>query len=435
MESIERGQAADFRRGSSFVAIFTRGVSLLMRAWVSLRSGFWFRPIAVAVLIGLTSPMVTLWERGRDSRIVELGFGNDPATARAILTTLVGSLITVLGVTLTVTIVTAQLVSSQFSPRSIRGVLAKPTPQLIVGVVVGAILYGLLTVRAVSRSAPFVPSLSVVITMALGIVSLLAIVYFVHYTSRIFQVENIAAEIYENTRHTIDRVAEEPHRAVGAGDKPIREPSTTVAIAAGCSGYVQQIELSELDRWARDHDVRLFVGIRTGDFVTPESVLARVDGTLRDRCDEVRSKFVIEAQRDLLQDPAFGLDQLSDIAVRALSPGVNDSSTAVTCIHYWGALLERLAGRWLPASKSVGTHDRVVFRCMTFEELLEGRAGEIAQFARPIPRVFAVFAAELQRIARAAESAGANERADTILAVARWRPDEGPRSSEAARTI
>jgi uncharacterized membrane protein len=391
------------------------GRSILSRSrdlWADLRTGFLFRPLVVAFAIAVTAPAVDMLDRWLD-----LGQDYEVETAKTLLTALIGSLITVLGVTFTLTVVTVQLVSSQFTPRALRGLVARPVPQLVAGIVIGTTFHGILTLLAFGDDR--VPTLSALVTIALAVLSLLAILYFVHYTSRGIQLENLVAEVAGDTLQTIDSMVPDPY----AGAESLAPPDLVGApIIVVDPGFVQRVDTHEMTRVAAEHGVRVTITIRPGAYCVGQSTVGRVEarpgGDTLALAKQLARSVIIDAQRDLANDPGCGLEQLADMAVRALSPGVNDSTTALTCINWWGAALTRVAQRSTPAWR-VSEHDRVYWMTPTFEDLFDARIGELIRFATPVPRVLVALVEMLGHMAACAAVAGADDRVQRVHAAIR----------------
>lgn len=396
----------------------------LRRQWLNIRSGLWFRPLLVILSIPLLAIVLLQIEQRWDVSI-PMPVGGDAVTS--ILTTLVGALITVVGVAFTLTIVAVQQVSSQFSPRAVRGVLARPTPKLIAGLMVGTSLHGIVTLFAVVDDE--LPTLAIVSTIALAVLSLVSVFLFLHDTSQILQLENIAEDTAVRTRASLEALHPE---TPGSDRRPVdaearRQPATSTPVLADSSGFVQRFNLDRLRELACESRTQIELATRTGAFVVegePIGWVARTRderGDLERTAEQVGRLVVIDSQRDLHQDPDFGLEQLADMAVRALSPGINDPSTAITCVRHVGAVLDAIAARPTPeayASRDDDTGSEVVLRAQTFEQLVEDRFAELLRFAAANPRVLVCVVGVLLDLA---DRAGANQptRAHGLRSLAR----------------
>ncbi|MEO6796118.1 MAG: DUF2254 domain-containing protein [Candidatus Dormibacter sp.] len=331
----------------------------LKAVWLNLTQGLWFIPaLVVVVYAGLAIGLVELDQRV-DFTGVGAVFKGDGSAARVVLSVVAGSLITVAGLTFSITVVVLQLAASQFSPRVLRTFFGDRLTQVTMGSYVGIFVYSILVLRSVGSFAQgldFVPRLSITVASALGIAAVLLLIVFIHHVSRMIQVSHITASIAAQTLERVNRLYPDPH-GVGVedadGDKLLRawrlarKPGRV--FPAG-PGFVQRIGLDALVGSLENRPEQLAMLVRPGDFVSPEQPLAEVwpaeaAGRLTQR---IREAVAIGDERDIGQDAAFGLRQLADIAIKALSPGINDPTTAVTSIAYIRAILVQLACRSFP---------------------------------------------------------------------------------------
>jgi uncharacterized membrane protein len=409
--------------------------------WQNVSRGFWFYPGLVALaLAGLAVALVEL-DRALTADGLAVLFDGDASAARSILSTVAGSLITVAGLAFSITVVASQLVSGQFTPRAIRSFLGDRVSQLLAGAFVGIFAYCLLVLRAVraeNESDGFVPSLAVTVGILLGLVGLVLLLAFIHRITQLIKVENIAARIAGETLRSVDMLYPEPYGEPQQDGTALlaqwEVDSEPVVIRPERPGYVQTIALDELEA-ALPGSARVDVVVRPGDWVTQESPLARVwgadgaDGALRERVGKL---FAVQSERDIAEDVGFGLRQLADIALRAISPGVNDPTTAVTCIGYLRAVLEQLAGRDFPTGvRRLSGSQTVVTRGPSFEKLVREAFAEIGRYASADPRVAASLLEALAEVARAARAAEAPERLRSLLETSE---DVAVRALEDART-
>jgi uncharacterized membrane protein len=242
------------------------------------------------------------------------------------------------------------------------------------------------------------------------------------------QASNIAARIGRETLRAVDRLYPERFGRP-AGEDPgatverWRSDEQPGVVSGTRAGFVQLISLERLTGCLEPRPLRVHVPVKPGDFVTPETRLVEVwprtsvDGG---SADMVRAQVTIGTERDIRQDADYGLRQLADIALKALSPGVNDPTTAVEALGHSIAALERLAGRSIPSSVRSGPDEqvRLVVADADFEAYVETALGEIAHYAAENPRVAIVALDGLSRVADAAEQVGAHERLPALAAMA-----------------
>lgn len=405
-----------------------------LRAYArKLADGFWLVPLATGGGLALLAAGLLALDRAGGADGVGIGFDGDASAARDLLATVAGSLITVVGLTFSLTIVTLQLVSGQFTPRALRGLLADRLTQLVAGTFVGIVAYALLVLASVRDSADgvdgFVPSLATSVAIILTLAALVLLVVFVHHIGRTIQVSSIAARVADQTLAAVVRLYPEPfgeelEEPPGPALAAWRAEAAPLVVRPRRPGYVQAVLIDDLvHALAAGRKSRVAVAVQPGDFVTAETPAVEVWAAGDPEAAEKATAraLVVDDERDVRQDPAFGVQQLADIALRAISPGVNDPTTAVTCIGYLRAVLERLACRRFPPElrRHEDTGVSVVAPRREFEEYLELAVAEVGRYATADARVAGTILEALAPVAAAARRAGAADRASAVLAVAR----------------
>jgi uncharacterized membrane protein len=404
----------------------------MSRRWRRLLYGFWFVP--GLVVVGLAVLALALIEL--DARLLPSGvpllFDGSGSGARSILGTVATAIATTAGVVFSITIVTLQLVSSQFTPRALRGFLEDRVSQLAAGTFVGTFVYCLLVLRVVrdqeATSGTYVPAVAVTGGVVLGVVSLAVLLVFVHHTSTSIQVASIAARTARDVAATVTRLFPEPFgegQAIDAGSvrEQWRAVGDRVDVHASRSGFVQFIEVAGIEGRVPP-GTRVELRVRPGDFVVAGRAVAVIfmppseRGAAEARAAVARA-IIIEDERDSAQDVDYGLQRLADIAVRALSPGVNDPGTAVTCIEYVAVVMDVLAGRADPAAvRRLDRDVELLAEPMPFSTYLETAFVAIGREAVRMPSVAETLLRAMTRCAHAAATAGARDRAQALLAAA-----------------
>jgi uncharacterized membrane protein len=393
--------------------------------WSDLRSGLWLFPgLIVASLIGLAFAVV---QADRMLGQTDVGFGGGASAARDVLAAIAGSCVTVAGVTFSLTGVVLQLSSSQYSRGILRGFLADRITQFTAGAFIGVFAYALVVLRSVRGAPdPFVPSLGVSVAIVLSIAALALFLVFIDHVTKLIQVSNLAARIGADTNAELQRLRASPAepddgdararawRATGAGlPVHVRRP-----------GYLRTIDVDTIARMLRPERARVLLLAKPGDLVSPDEPVAEVwkdDPETERRMEDDRVRAAVLAglrvanERDLRDDPGFGVRQLADVAIRALSPGINDPTTAVTCIAYVRAALVEQASL-PPASRVVETDDvQIVVARWSLGRDSEALA-EIAHHAVRDPRVAAAIEQAVAAVARAARRSGLADEAGRIEA-------------------
>lgn len=318
-------------------------------------------------------------------------FGASAEGARGILSTISGSMITVACVTFSLTIVALSIASNQYTPRILRNFMRDRTNQVVLGIFVSVFLYSLVVLRTIrGGEEAFVPSLSVLFAIVLAMVGIGFLIYFIHHIATSIQASSIIAAIaVETTQSVIVLFPEE----VGKGviDPGVHETGGLPAdgswavVPAPATGYIQSADPEALLAHAEEHGVVLRMERGIGEFVivgSPLASLAQSRQPTREQARAIHSIYAIGNYRTVGQDLGFGIRLLVDIALKALSPGVNDTTTATTCIDHLGAVLYCLAGRRIPSPlRHRGGELRLIARGPTFDGMVDAALHEIRQSA------------------------------------------------------
>jgi uncharacterized membrane protein len=384
--------------------------------WHKIAEGLWFVPTVLIVVLGGAAFALTSVDHAVAWDGVPVVFGADASGARTVLAAIAQSLITVAALVFSLTMVVLQLASSQFSPRVLPNFLSDRLTQVTVGFFVGLFVYCLVALRSVGGAGQFVPRLTVTVAATLAAVALILLVAFIHHMSTLIQVSRTAARI---GRHTLARLdALYPERfGTASAEQAAPSGEASSPLRAECVGYVENVLLERLVD-AAEEGARLDVQVAPGDFVTAATVLLTVapPGALDEA--QARRAFLVSEERDLAQDAHFGVRQLADVALRAISPSVNDPTTAVTCIGYLRAILEELAARDFPATDRRWEERGVA---------VHARRREFAEYLAPLEeigrhaddqRVVHVLVSACESVAACARAAGADERAAAAAAAA-----------------
>lgn len=270
-------------------------------------------------------------------------FGSSPDGARAMLSTLAGALVTAAGVTLSGVLVTLSVVSGQYTSRILRSLTANRLHQAILGMILGSFAYSLIVLSVIEAGdSSFVPTVAVAAAVPMGLLGVCALVLFVHNVSRSIQASEILASAARETEESIRNLF--PREASNTLPGPL-EGSPVHAfdgdrhhVLAPTSGYIRSLDCDGIVGLAAEHDLIVRMERSVGDFLCEdEIVLSVVFLSNEESADAVlerlEERFTIGSFRTVEQDAAFGLRQMVDIALRGLSPGVNDTTTAVMAVH------------------------------------------------------------------------------------------------------
>ena len=257
---------------------------------------------------------------------------------RSIATTVAGATITVAAIVFSITALSSQIAANQYSPRAVAGFFEDPFQQMVIGLIVGTFTYSLVVLAGLSstlasNSEPSV-TLAVSLNVYLGVASAIGIVAYIDHSLRRFQVDSVVRRIAQATHRAVRRQDRNPRSGEGgtAASLPSGEP---VSIVAKRTGWVQRIDTGAMIN-ALPPGSSGRIGVRMGEAVAAGDqiiTLWGIEGDPGQLADRLRSVIHIGRDRSVDSDPSFGIRQLVDIALKALSPGVNDPTTAVDVVH------------------------------------------------------------------------------------------------------
>lgn len=370
------------------------------KTWNRIHSSFWFLPAIMAgcavvlafVMVALDAP-VTGWL----TRNWGVSFTGGAEGASALLGAIAGSMITIAGVVFSMTLVALSLASSQLGPRLLRSFMRDTKTQIVLGTFVATFLYCLLVLRTIRRAEEivFVPHLSVAIGVLLAVVSVGVLIYFIHHVSVSIQADEIVARVGDELIEGIEHLFPQ---SIGRGASPVATEMPDAdfldsfereacPIGATGDGYLQFVDGDALMALATEEDVIIRLVRRPGHYVVAARPLALVwpeDRVTDQLMARVNAAFALANQRTSGQDIEFAVNQLVEIAVRALSPGVNDPFTALTCVDHLGSVLCRLAQQDMPSPYRYDTQDqlRVISTVFTFPNVTDAAFNQIRQYGR-----------------------------------------------------
>lgn len=367
--------------------------------WEKLRATYWVLPtvmLVAAIALSLTTVVLDRLIQIQTMPLFDwLNVGGAEGT-RTLLSTIAGSMITIAGVAFSVIIVAFTLASSQFGPRILSNFMRDRGNQFVLGTFIATFIYCLLVLRTIENEADsrFIPHLSVFTALLLTIASLGVLIYFIHHAAISIQANHIIAEIGRELDDAIMRLFPEKTWRLtleqdlrSEEDVPPDFEEKVRPISANQSGYLQAVDYDGLVDMAVEKGIILRLEHRPGDFITQGSklVLAYPSENVDDESiDQINDAIILGPQRQRLQDVEFAVNQLVEIAVRALSPGINDPFTAVSCIDQLEASLVRLAERSIPSGYLYDDGDqlRLLTNAVTFVGLTETAFNQIRQYGR-----------------------------------------------------
>ena len=378
----------------------------LLRLADHLRESYWFVPTLMAfAAIVLAGGMIALDSYEGAAWMDRFAWlqASRPDGARQVLSSIGGSMITVAGTVFSVTIAAVVYASGQYGPRLLSNFMSDRGNQVTLGTFIATFLYCLLVLRTIrspeeSDAAGFVPNMALLVGVLLALCSLAVLIFFIHHVPSKLHINNVIEEVGDRLLHEINRrfptfIGEGADTGDRDAEVPIAlradatddESADPAQFTASKTGYIQMIDNDTIMELASEHDLVLRLQYQPGDFVHAGRTL--VEAWPPGRCDQEVSKavqelFGIGAKRSALQDLRFLIDELVEIAARALSPGVNDPFTAITCLDWLGAALSELARRSLPSHLRLDEDGRlrVIAHPETFEGFLGQSLGSLMQY-------------------------------------------------------
>jgi uncharacterized membrane protein len=380
----------------------------------ALRTNLWFVPsmmVGLAVLLFVATYQL--------DRAVSEGLFAVPGwvasgsadTARQVLIGIAAAVITVAGVVFSITILALQLASQQFGPRMLRNFIRDLGTQVSLGAFVATFAYAMLTLGSIGHlnGVEFVPHLSVTTALALTLVDLGVLIYFIHHVATSIQLTSVVAGIARDFRWTLGQLARDTPAGTpgGAEDSHLNEVRERferegALVQASASGFLQAVGHDRLIRIAGSRDAHIQLLNRPGQFVAQGQPLAVVwpGDAVNEVSQALFRAHIVGPNRTLIQDPAFAIDQLVEVAIRALSPAVNDTFTALNCIDWLGDCLCVAARRPLPKGvyrDAQGTI-RLVEPAITLDFLVKRASDKIRQAGRGMPAILIRQLENLRRV-------------------------------------
>jgi uncharacterized membrane protein len=360
----------------------------------NLRGGFLVRPLAIAITLGgagailswleETFPVLSSWMPA-----VLFPSHADPQVAQVILGGIAASIMTVVSIVFAILLMTLTLASMQFSPRIIVSFARDRVTQWTLGLFLGTFCYCMAALpSARSLPQPFAPVATVLGAMLLAVVCVGWLLFFINHISHAISVSHIVDRIAAETEAIIDQMMPWPRRDSGRGDQGLTPQYVwDTPVLSDASGYIRFVDISRLVSLAKTCHVKLLVVRRVGLFVpagTPLLLVHRGNRLTPDAIHELRQAFELGPSRTLQQDVEFGILQIVDIALKAISPAVNDPSTAISCVDQLSRIMIRFAAKEPPAGLLYDPPGvfRVSIPWKDFDELLTSAFEQIRLYAK-----------------------------------------------------
>lgn len=375
----------------------------LLFFWDELKSTFWFVP-ALIMTGTIAISFFSVWLDSQIS-VSREGIGRylfigSIDSARSILTTVAGAMIGVAGTVFSITLVALTLASSQFGPRLIRNFMYERLNQVVLGSYVSTYIYCLLILNAIMETDQviFIPALSVLLALLAAVANIILLIVFIHHIAVSIQADHVISDISKTLSANLkilfpDFIGEEPAETESPDVEAAKSSyEFSQTLKSGKSGYLQYIDKNALINFAREKEILIELKYRPGDYLVENMVIGtvRTNTTLEEEdFKRVLSQFIVGRTRTHQQDVEHTINQMVEIAARALSPGVNDPYTAIACIDNLTTSLCYLTSVAFPSKYRLDSDGqlRVIADVLSFEGMLNAAFNQIRQYAKGSPSV------------------------------------------------
>jgi len=384
--------------------------------WRELKATFWFIPV-ILILTSILLAIGLVYIDGRISfskeGLARFFFVNSSDSARSILSTISGAMMGVAGTVFSITLVALTLASSQFGPRLIKNFMYVRLNQIVLGAYISTYLYCLLVLNAVKEGNDytFIPSISILVAIIAAIINIILLIIFIHQIAISLQADKVIADISDFISEQVETLFPEKLGEVNKSEEnidisaAISSYQRRISIKSPTSGYLQYIDSEALIEIIIRNDSILELFQRPGAHLVKglEIGLLYSNSNLeKDELQKISQKFVIGKTKTSQQDLEFSIHQMVEIALRALSPGINDPYTAIACIDNLTATMSYLAQAKFPSKYRYDEEGnlRIIADTLEFEGVLDAAFNQIRQFSGGSPAVIIRLMEALTTISR-----------------------------------
>ncbi len=365
--------------------------------WDKLKATFWFIPVILIVISILLS--IGLVYVDENVLLPQAGLSRfflvkSPDSARSILSTISGAMMGVAGTVFSITLVALTLASSQFGPRLVKNFMYVRLNQVVLGSYISTYLYCLLVLNAIKEGDDytFIPSISIMVAILTAITNIILLIVFIHRIAISIQADNVISDISDFISKQLGMLFPEKMGQEIERDEKI-DPSVaisgftkSISIKSRRRGYLQYVDDEALIEIITTNNALLELNHRPGGYLLEGMEIGMLhtnEDWDKEELNKIFKQFVIGKTKTSQQDLEYSIHQMVEIAVRALSPGVNDPFTAISCIDNLTATMSYLAQAKYPSKYRVDEEGnlRIIADTENFQGFLDAAFNQIRQFS------------------------------------------------------
>jgi uncharacterized membrane protein len=369
--------------------------------WEELNASFWFIPTLILLCTVVASSAFIYIDHLVDyspAGFMDYLFSGSVDSARRILTVIAGAMIGIAGTVFSITLVVLTLASSQLGARMLRNFMYDKLNQFVLGTYVSTFVYCLLVLNSIRQDddSYFVPVIAVFVSIILAIAGIILLIVFIHHTSVGIHANKVISDISDSLLKNIGKLFPDelgygntrPEPDVGdIKKKPNREFIKCIR-----SGYLQSVDSDNLMELSRKNDLIIFLNFKPGDYIVKDQVISEIfsDREINEGIPEkINKAFITGKIRTPIQDAEFSIQQMVEIACRALSPGINDPFTAISCIDSLTSVMCRMTSVSFPSPYRYDDEYklRIIAKSPTFGGMLDAAFNQVRNYAGGSPAV------------------------------------------------
>ncbi len=371
--------------------------------WDAFHSNFWFLPATISMMAILACLFLLQLDQRVGFILPETGSGS-LNSMRSVLAVLISALVTALSIVFSSTVVVLTLAASQLGPRLLRTYVRDRSNQILIGVFSSTVFYNLTALFVLGRlqESVGIPNFTILGGFLMTCAALFVLIYFIHHVARNIQAPNVILSVSQELKYLIQRTYPEITEDKKETSVKPETSDIQIPILSTRSGYIQAVDVPSLIGLASEHDMVITTLHRPGQFIIQKEPLAKVHITdlPGELLSNIEQCFIFGDNRTATQDVEFVMIEIVEIAVRALSPGINDPFTACTCLDRLAEALCLLADREQP---EIYHHDkegnlRLILDQPTFGSFCDASFHQIRQQASSDVYVLIHMMESLQRI-------------------------------------